>query len=229
MPSPCLLCGAQAEAGLESTQLCSGCVSDMPELASVCQICAEPTPLPDGICHHCEEQTPAFDSVLSAFRYAWPLNVLVTGFKFDGKYAWGDSLTKLMIRRLQQTASAADLESIDLIVPTPLHPLRLKERGYNQAEVLATGLAEAFDLRLDTGLLQRTVNTAAQSGKNRRQRLENLSGAFTVSRELDGENVVVIDDVLTTGVTADRMAMALVNAGASSVRIWVLARTANEL
>lgn len=153
----------------------------------------------------------------------------MTGFKFDGQYAWGDSLTKLMVRQLRQTLSAADVESIDLIVPTPLHPLRLQERGYNQAEVLAHGLAETFGLNLDTALLERTVNTAAQSGKNRRQRLENLSGAFTVSRALDGENVVVIDDVLTTGVTADRMATALVNAGASSVRVWVLARTANEL
>jgi ComF family protein len=195
----------------------------MPVLGEVCRVCAEPLVNFSDLCHHCEEQTPAFDSVTSAFRYAWPLNLLITGFKFDGQYLLGDSLAKLMARRF-----VGQNMEIDLLLPTPLHPERLAQRGYNQAAVLAEHLAETFQLKLDAELLIRTVNTEAQSGKNRSQRLENLSGAFEVTRRLNGERIALVDDVLTTGVTADRMANALLKAGASSVEVWVLARTANE-
>lgn len=223
VPSPCLLCGADAEFGSDATQLCADCAADMPMLGDVCRVCAEPLASYSEICHHCEEQTPAFESVTPAFRYAWPLNLLITGFKFDGQYVIGDSLAKLMARRF-----SGHQFDVDLLVPTPLHPERLTQRGYNQADVLAEHLAETFQLLLDKELLIRTVNTEAQSGKNRRQRLENLSKAFEVTRVLDGERIAVVDDVLTTGVTADRMANALLKAGASSVEVWVLARTANE-
>lgn len=195
----------------------------MPRLGEVCGVCAEPLISGNQICHHCEEQTPAFDSVTAVYRYAWPLNVLITGFKFDGQYLYGDSLAKLMARHFVDR----DVD-VDFIVPTPLHPERLAQRGYNQAEVLAEQLAAQLNLELDLGLLIRTVNTEAQSGKNRRQRLENLSKAFEVTRQLNGEHIALVDDVLTTGVTADRMANALLKAGAGSVEVWVLARTANE-
>lgn len=195
----------------------------MPLLGEVCGVCAEPLSYGDEICHHCEVQLPAFERVTAAYRYAWPLNILVTGFKFDGHYLYGDSLAKLMVRRFAGMSSAADL-----VVPTPLHPQRLAERGYNQSEFLAEKLAEYFQRPLERKLLVRTVNTEAQSGKNRRQRLANLNNAFKVTRRLHGERVAVVDDVLTTGVTADRMANTLLKAGASSVEVWVLARTANE-
>lgn len=223
IPAPCLLCGDTAETGGKATQLCSGCVNDMPLLGEVCRICAEPVQGVASICHHCEEQTPAFESVSAAYRYAWPINVLITAFKFDGQYLYGDSLAKLMVKRM-----ADHHPVVDFIVPTPLHPERLAQRGYNQAEVLAEALAEQFGIKLDNDLLIRRINTEPQSGKNRRQRLENLSKAFAVTRQLNGEHIALVDDVLTTGVTADRMANALLLAGAGSVDVWVLARTANE-
>lgn len=223
LPASCLLCGATAEVGRNATQLCAACVADMPALGDVCRICAEPLSSISVVCHHCEEQTPAFESVKAAFRYAWPINLLITAFKFDGQYLVGDTLAKLMSKRL-----AGGNVNVDLIVPTPLHPERLAQRGYNQAEVLASALGGQFDIDLDSQLVIRTVNTEAQSGKNRRQRLENLSKAFEVTRPLNGERIALVDDVLTTGVTADRIARVLLKAGASSVQVLVLARTANE-
>jgi ComF family protein len=117
----------------------------------------------------------------------------------------------------------------DLIVPVPLSPARLAERGYNQAWELARRLARSTGVPARADVLQRVLDTPHQADLNRAQRLLNPRGAFTVPTRrraaVAGLRIALVDDVLTTGATAREAAQALLRAGAAAVDVWVVART----
>jgi ComF family protein len=113
----------------------------------------------------------------------------------------------------------------DILVPVPLHPRRLKERGYNQSEWLARGIAESLNIPVSTGNLVRGKFTSTQTRKNRFERFRNVEGIFTVLKpeELLHKHVLLVDDVVTTGSTLESSAEALLAAGAGKVSIATLA------
>ncbi len=148
---------------------------------------------------------------------------LVQELKFSGRLASGRLLGQLLARWLRRRGATADV-----LVPMPLHATRLRERGFNQAAELAGPVAALLDIPLDRGMLQRNRATAAQSGLPLGERMKNVRRAFHCRRQLDGLRVAVIDDVVTTGSTAEAVSTALKTAGAAEVQLWAVCRAARN-
>jgi ComF family protein len=225
LPPRCLLCRAPGAAGRE---LCADCARDLPWNRACCARCALPLPPVDTatatdarICGHCQQHPPGFDRLIAPFRYAYPLDGLVTRFKFRHDLAAGALLADLMAERL----AAADLARPDQLVPVPLHVRRLQERGYNQSLELAKRLALALGLPIDPSALHRQRATAAQSELDAAERHRNVRDAFAADpARVRGGHVALVDDVATTGATVEECAHALRMAGARAVSVWVIAR-----
>lgn len=173
----------------------------------------------DEPCGRCLRDPPAFDSARAAFEYRFPVDRLVQRFKFAGDLAIGRWLGERL------AGAVRPAERPDLLVAPPLTPARLRERGFNQAIELARAVARDRGVPLALDALRRVRETAHQPGLGRRARRENLRSAFAAQGRWPDAHVAVIDDVMTTGATAEALARALKAAGAARVSVWVLART----
>lgn len=152
--------------------------------------------------------------------YAPPLSTAITRFKYSGRAELSRALARLLLPAIDQLG----LPRGTLLVPVPLHARRLATRGYNQAALLAQDLAHGSGLTCDPRLLRRARETERQVGKSRAERLTNASGAFEPRRGSEGANVVLIDDVVTTGSTVRACAQALASGGANLLGVVALAR-----
>jgi ComF family protein len=216
LPSHCLLCGARGQGALS---LCGACEAEMPRNATRCARCALPLETPVPLCGRCIKRAPPWDASWVPFRYEWPLAQLEARFKFGSDLAAGRTLSLLW------NASRAPHDLPDAIVPVPLHPARLRKRGYNQALELAKPLAKHFGVSVMRDALRRTRATHAQTELTAIQRRRNVRGAFAVNP--DGNvpgHVAVLDDVFTTGATLAECVRVLKRAGVARVDVWALAR-----
>lgn len=120
-----------------------------------------------------------------------------------------------------QLMDCKDFQDIDLVMPIPLHPKKYKERGYNQAALLAEGYAEIFEAKIDLKTLQRIADTESQTRKSRYQRYENMKGVFVLKHpeKIKEKTILLIDDVVTTGATIESSAELLIAAGAKKVLV----------
>ncbi len=214
LPQACALCGARAI----GTALCPGCLADLPWLPPAhCPQCARPTP--DGsLCGSCLRHPPAFSRSLACFLYAPPIDGLIQQFKY-GK--------NLHLARFFATHFAPQVanRTVDLILPMPLHPKRIKERGFNQAIEIARPLARGLGVPLMIDVAHRLRDTPAQAGLPHDARLKNIKGAFVCDARVKGKRVALLDDVMTTGASLNELARAALAAGAVEVEAWVVART----
>jgi len=223
LPLRCLLCGAVGAGGLD---LCVNCKTDLPRNVLCCSCCALPLETKAVLCGRCLKHEPAFTAAFVPFRYSAPLDELEARFKFGKDLAAGQLLAQLFIESMQQHNNQMPA----LIVPVPLHPMRLRERGYNQALELAKPIARQLKIPLDAHLLHRARHTIAQTGLDARERRRNLRGAFTVTTKVSlPSHVALLDDVMTTGATLRECALALKRAGARSVSVWAVARVSSPL
>lgn len=214
LPASCLLCGGDGARPV----LCPGCQGDLPLLPSAhCPRCAEPTPYGEH-CGRCLHAPLHFDRAFALFLYDFPLDRLIHALKYGhrlGVAAWfGAGLAEAI-------APAAGF----LVVPMPLHPQRLKERGFNQAGEIARPLARRLGLSCASEALLRTRDTAAQASLPLAKRTGNVRGAFECRQDFSGRSILLVDDVMTTGATVAEASRALLRAGAAAVHVWVLART----
>ncbi len=170
-------------------------------------------------------EPPAFDATTALFEYAFPADVLVQGLKFRGELALASFLADKLYSELVAAGSAA---GTDLIVPVPLHASRLTERGYNQSMEVARGLGAKLGIPVAGTLCERVRNTPAQLGLPWRDRRENVRGAFSCTKALDGKRVAVVDDVMTTGATLGEVAATLKQFGAARVVNWALTRALSD-
>lgn len=214
LPGQCSLCR-----GWTRGALCSACRDASIRPVPRCERCAIAVPAGTSICGVCLREPPPFDRCITALDYAEPWAALIRQFKFQERIELAPLFARLM------RDARGNERSPGLLLPAPLSPARLRERGYNQSWELARRLGAAAD----AGLLLRTRDTAHQVDLPLAQRDANVRGAFAVEPlrrgELEGRDITVVDDVLTTGATAAEMARTLLAAGAASVRLWVLART----
>jgi ComF family protein len=225
LPAPCLGCGEPlpAKAPLGLCILCRGKLSPISRVA--CAICSAPLdafePPPGFRCGFCREQPPAFDRLLALWAYREPLDAVIQGLKFRRL----DYLGRQLAESLSDGLGGA-LEGFDAIVPVPLHWRRRLARGYNQAEQIAHPLARRLGLPL-LSALRRSRSTPPQTSLGKAARLANLRRAFSVPRprKVSGLQLLLVDDVATTGATLDAAAAALRRAGASGVTAVVAART----
>lgn len=214
LPQACALCGARTL----GTALCPGCLADLPWLPSThCPQCARPTP--EGTpCGPCLRHPPAFSHTRASFLYGPPLDGLIQHFKY------GKDLHLARFFATHLAPHVAD-STAELILPMPLHPERLRERGFNQAVEIARPLARHLGLPLLIDAAQRQRNTPAQAGLDHDARLKNIKGAFTCDARVAGKRVALFDDVMTTGASLNELAQVALAAGAVEVEAWVVART----
>lgn len=214
LPARCRHCGAPGAA------LCEGCRARLPWNLRACRHCALPVGAGD-CCRDCAT-APMFDAARAAFTLAAPIRETVHAMKYDADFGAAALLGDLLAQRL--AAGAAPLPEV--LLPVPLHPRRLRARGYNQALLLARALTRRLKLELhDEGARCLRV-TADQIGQSAAQRRKNLRGAFAIDADLRGRRVALVDDVMTTGATLGELARACRRAGAARVEAWVVARVA---
>jgi ComF family protein len=212
----CALCGAVSGDAL----LCDACDGGLPRLGPACARCALPLAREALFCGRClHKRRPAVDDAIAVFEYRFPIDRLVQRFKFAGDLAFGRELGARLAAR-----AAGATRPHRLVVP-PLSKRRLRERGFNQALEIAKVVARALDVPCDGNSLVRTRDTDPQHELDRRTRLANLRGAFACTRRFDGEHVVIVDDVVTTGATAETLARLVKQAGARRLGVWAVART----
>ena len=170
------------------------------------------------LCGRCIRQPPGFSASTALYPYQFPLNLLIQGFKHHGKL--------VNERALQQLIGAASLPwpDCDQLCPLPVHWQRRWRRGFDQSERLANLLGRRWQRPVIRALVRHRA-TPHQQGLTRKQRQRNLRHAFRCQADVQDLNLVLVDDVMTTGSTARAASQALLDAGAASVRVWCLART----
>lgn len=217
--SPCLLCGDLCANG-EDLGLCAGCRDDLPRPGLQCDVCGEPQGTA-GICGRCLRRPPPFTRIRAPWLYGPPLDSLILRLKTPAGLAPARTLGGL----LGDWLAAEEAFLPDLIVPVPLHRSRMRQRGFNQAGLLAKHVSARLDVPWRADVLRKRRESADQHRLDRRQRLRNLTDCFDCRPLPAGCQVALVDDVVTTGATAWAAALALRRAGAGQVRVWALART----
>jgi ComF family protein len=228
LPSQCAVCRSWP-----SQRLCQHCRATFAAAKTRCPRCAlvltggsaEPR------CPQCLHSALPLAACWAAVDYAYPWSELLARYKFAQETGLGGLLVDLLLHTPGVGPALADLRASDWLLPLPLSPQRLAERGYNQAWELCRLLHRRSRCRagLSAGLLLRLRHTEAQSELPRDVRLTNVRGAFLVdplsARQLQARQVMLVDDVMTTGATLAAAATALLEAGARSVSALVIART----
>jgi ComF family protein len=219
----CLLCDEPADAALA---ICTSCEAELPWLGGHCQVCALPLPSQGLVCGACLKKPPRFSKVEVPWRYAFPVDSLITRFKHQAKWPLGRLLGELLSQHLQH-AFDEGLPRPDLLLPVPLADRRQRQRGFNQAGLLAEWLSANLQLPVQAHWLQRVIDTPAQQQLDAATRKRNLRKAFALAPDssVSGRHVALVDDVLTTGATAESLARLLKKAGAARVDVYCLART----
>ncbi len=218
-PNVCLCCGH--ETVKQDQYLCSFCLSDRFEDANPENNCSSDNIILPGkvILQH----------ALWKFNRGDELQQLLYGLKYDRLTSIGLQLGKALARRVETHPLVQNvLEEIEpLLVPVPLHYLKFRKRGFNQAFTIARGVQEVIDIpicKIDT--VRRKKYTKSQTGFSLEKRLKNMENAFSVRHpeRIAGKTVIIIDDVFTTGSTAFELSKTLKQAGASSIMIWTVAQ-----
>ena len=210
----CALCGAASGTSL----VCADCEAALPRVGRACERCALALPV-GGVCGACRLRPPAFDDALAAFEYAFPLDRMVQRFKYAADLALGAWLARRLARRCARAARP------DVLVAPPLTRRRLRERGFNQSVELARVVGRELGIVHRAFALERLRDALPQQALGARARRANLLHAFRARRRFDGAHVALVDDVMTTGATAEALARVLREAGAARVSVWSVART----
>lgn len=225
-PEVCQLCHA-ARATPRQGYVCGDCRAQVRFIAPpFCEHCGRPF---EGAittafeCENCKQMHWHFRSARSAVEARDAVLEAIHRYKYNRQLWFEPFLADLFVPVAAPVIAA---QAVDLIVPVPLYPTKQREREFNQAERLARRLSAATGIPLDRRLLRRLRPTLTQTALTRPERLENVRGAFIArrGRHLNGERVVLVDDVFTTGATTSACAAALKAAGAGDVCVWTLAR-----
>lgn len=234
LPRHCYQCGRPlAETGLEC--FCAGCWGLIRLVTPpYCPCCGEPfaSPLaltysPEYRCGACRATPPPFDHARAIGRYEGPLRQAIHLLKYRGKLRLASPLLQLALAQVDGLFPAI---TFDAIIPVPLHRARLMEREFNQAAVLAKGLARYLNIPVWEGLLLRIRPTRPQVELTGSERRQNVKRAFVVTDPpaLADKAVLIVDDVLTTGATLGEIATVLKAAGARQVDVFALARVVRD-
>ncbi len=220
-PPVCLLCDAP---GANGRDLCAGCLADLPHNHRCCLRCALPLPItaPEGaLCGRCARRPPPFECSHIPLRYTHPVDSLIGDLKFHARLVNGRLLAELLGDHLERNLS----QWPQRILPVPLHPRRLRERGFNQSLELARPLGRRFGIPVEARAVMRTRFTPPQVGLKGKERQRNVRGVFALRHALNADHVAILDDVVTTGSTVAELTRLLQKAGVPRVDVWAVART----
>ena len=219
-PGSCLLCAARLNAGRD---ICAACELSIPRPQWACPRCAAHgavVEVQDVACGDCQKQPPAYILTRAAFRYAAPVDKLIHNLKYHGRL----ELSRVLGGYLAEYLKTLNDPVPDVIVPVPLHSSRLRDRGYNQSLEIARFVAKTLQLPINWKDAQRIRATAPQTELPRDQRRKNVRGAFKTGEAFANLRIAIVDDVMTSGHTANALAESLLRSGALEVRVWVVAR-----
>ncbi len=216
----CIFCDTLSKRDID---LCATCEDGLPVLKNYCVRCAEPLPKGQDTCGFCLNISPAIIKTIALFSYQPPINRLLTNIKFGNNLIGARVLGELLANRL--VVEYKNKTMPEVIIPVPLHPDRLHERGYNQALELVKPAAKRLQIPIDRFMVKRVKNTLAQAMLSAKERTQNIKQAFYVSPELRYQYVAVVDDVITTGNTVNELCNSLVNNGVKRIDVWCFARS----
>ncbi len=180
---------------------------------------------PSHQCSTCMDNPPSFVKARAVLHYGGAAAEAILRFKYGRAPHLGGPLSRLL------ALATGDLQRPDLVVPVPLHPKRLRDRGFNQSTLLARPVAATVKAAFHPELLKRVRDTGNQTGLSRAERINNLKDAFSVSNnaKVSGSRILLIDDVVTTTTTVREAARTLTRAGALSIEVLSLARASGSL
>ncbi len=232
-PGVCCICAHKAFAGKD---LCDNCRSHFPYLdlqaaptsaasgfMTLCIACGIPQAAGVIRCHKCVKQSSPYAHLAVPFRFAHPVDRLVTGLKYGGQLSYGRVLGNLLADELERTGAPIP----DALLPMPMHLSRYRQRGFNQALELASWCGPRLGVRIRSHWATRHVDTPALAALNKASRELEIRGAFQADTAVKGKHIAIVDDVLTTGASSSELARELYDTGAQSVSLWVVARTAS--
>jgi ComF family protein len=212
---PCVLCGSMSREGL----WCAACDAGLPYFNMPhCPVCALPT-LAGEVCGHCLTHPPLFSDTTAAFSYAFPLDKLIQAMKYGEQLALARAFAKKLALCINKNALP------DYVIPIPLHPAKLRKRGFNQSLLIAATIANELNLKLLPNVCQRVRDTPSQSTLPWQERSNNVRNAFQCDIDLTGKHIAMVDDVLTSGASLNAFAAAIQKQGAREISAWVVART----
>jgi len=226
LPRMCLFCGVPV-GETAVVAVCPECEARIAWVASpLCTCCGRVFESRDGtdrVCGDCQTDPPPFARARAATLYDGPVTQAITRFKFSRQMA----LLPVMQHWLQRPHCLELVAAADLLAPVPLHPKRIKHRGFNQSLLLAQAF---FGAAVAREALTRTRHTAPQVGLNPKERQDNVKGAFAVADpvRVKGQSVLLIDDLYTTGATVKECARVLRKAGARRVEVLTVARVKHD-
>jgi len=223
-PPCCPVCAVESE----KSQICKPCTGSFKSVkAPLCTICGIPfisEAAENHPCGRCLISKPDFDRAASVFLFEGSLSEAIYRFKYAGKTSLFRSLGDLLVHH------PVAHEGYDAIIPVPLHISRLRERGFNQSQLLAARVGKKLSIALDPLILERTRPTPPQAGMNRNDRIVNIRGAIATRRgaNVKGKRFLLIDDVYTTGATTGECGKVLKKGGAKIVNVLTLARVVDR-
>lgn len=195
--------------------ICKKCLSGIEIIKNPCVKCGEDLNSFTKYCNNCKTYKRNFDKVVSVSKYDKTAKHLVHKLKYGKVEYIAESIVPFLVDLFNQTK----FENIDVITCVPISKERLKDRGFNQAQILAEKLSNKINIIFDGNIIKRIVNTESQTHLTKIERANNLSKAFEVcdNKDLKGKNILIVDDVITTGATMNEIAKLLKNKGANKV------------
>jgi len=226
-PNCCLVCKNRINSNQEQHFVCLPCLEkiemNLPPFCAYCGRGLNKSSLAKNICSDCLKTRFYFDRAFSPCKYSGTIKKLVHEFKYNGRDYLGKSLGKIMNNFIREYK--LPIEYMDFIIPVPLHTSRLRQREFNQAQVLSEQLAGEFDKKVLPGVLIRNKATKTQTELNPEERRLNVKESFFVTKPdlVKNMNLLLVDDVLTTGATSSEAARSLKESGARIVFVITLA------
>lgn len=240
LPAHCLLCGLQSmptyqknDKQNENGLICQVCLNSVIKERSSCQHCALPLATSQAFCGDCLKQPHYFSRIHAVGDYQAPFPSLIKKFKYSKNLLEGELLADLLLRSVKFNFSAKEMKKIDYLIAVPLHPDKLHKRGFNQAALITQFLSKRLGIPILENAVIRNKSTIPQEGLSLKERKENLKDAFIIKesqiQKLKGRYIAIIDDVVTTGATANSLCKVLLDNNAREIDIWCICRTALKI
>jgi ComF family protein len=227
-PQACLLCLASDDHGLgKDLGICQHCLKDLPHHGPACPQCGLLS-IQGQLCGACIASPPDFDATIAAFTYQYPISQVLQQYKYNQQLFLAETFAELILQKIQpQKIEPQKIQprNIDLIIPMPLHPSRLQERGFNQSLEIARIIGKRCNIPINSQAVSRIKYSPPQASLPLKERVKNMKGAFSCHADLSGLRIALIDDVMTTGASLNALAKACKAKGAAHVECWLIART----
>ena len=222
-PWSCQICHGSCG---ERAGICANCYPMLPWCEASCAVCGLPIGAELGtstICGVCQQRKPYFDRLFAPLWYEAPINEFIVNLKYSNKWENISLLMELFLNTYSNPRPDA------LLLSVPSHSNRIRTRGFSPVQEILRELRRSIKIEYRANALKRIRATETQTGKTKRERRRNVNKAFEVTQNLRGKNIVLFDDVVTTGATVNELSRCLKKQGVTYVEVWAIARTKRNI